>query len=93
MIIRHLSLVLGSVLLLAACAAPAPQEFAVSQPAVVSPPGTLFRANDPNVNDVLAKGFCADGYQKLDESTLPTDSGDLKAWRVQCAPRRTFLIF
>ena len=64
-----LSLVLGGVALLAACAAPAPQEFAVTQRSEPAPVGTLFRTSDPNINDVLAKGYCADGYEKLDAKT------------------------
>jgi hypothetical protein len=79
--------------ILAGCAAPQQQDFAVTASATASPPGTQFRSNDPNANDVLAKGVCADGYQKLDESTQPTDSGDLTEWHVRCTPYAAILPF
>lgn len=62
-----------------------PQEFAVSG-AAPAPAGTVFRNHDPAINDVEAKGYCADGYDKLGESKQPTDSGDLTVWQVRCTP-------
>ena len=62
------------------------QEFAVSgAPAVQT--GAVFRNADANLNDVLARQVCADGYEKLGEQSLPVDTGTLTLWRVRCAPR------
>ena len=62
-----------------------PQEFAVSGTAP-APADQVFRSHDPKINDVQARGYCADGYDKLAETTIPSDGGDLTEWRVRCTP-------
>jgi hypothetical protein len=62
----------------------APQTFAVV--GAIAPQADDFRNTDPNVNDVTARLYCADGYQKLDQATLPADPGSFEQWRVQCTP-------
>jgi len=47
---------------------------------------STFRNIDPKINEVQAQGYCADGYEKLSETTVPSDSGTLQEWRVRCAP-------
>jgi hypothetical protein len=49
----------------------------------------VFRNADPNVNDVVAKLYCAEGYQRLDEMSLPAEPGSFTVWRVQCTPYET----
>ncbi|HVJ53242.1 MAG TPA: hypothetical protein VM689_12305 [Aliidongia sp.] len=60
------------------------EEFTVTG-AVAQQAGT-FRNTDPNINDLNAKLVCADGYEKVDQATLPADPGSLEVWRVHCAP-------
>ncbi len=52
----------------------------------VAPQPADFRNADPQVNDQIAKLYCADGYHKLDEMTLPSDSGTFAVTRVECTP-------
>jgi hypothetical protein len=71
-----------------------PHKFAVTAQAEPSPPDALFRSHDPNLNDLKAKAYCADGYDKLDETTLPTNDGSLAQWQVRCTEYRvSFLPF
>ena len=84
----HFAAVLVGGLALSACSLlpPSPdQEFAVTGSAA-APADAMFRSHDPNINDVQARAYCADGYDKLSESTIPTDGGDLTEWRVRCTP-------
>ena len=69
----------------AACAPSYPQEFAVTG-APASQQGTMFRNSDPKINDVLARSYCADGYDKLSDQTQQTDSGPIEEWRIRCTP-------
>jgi len=78
---------------LVACAIE-PQKFAVTGQTEPSPTDALFRSHDPNVTDLKAKAYCADGYDKLDETTLPTNDGTLTQWQVRCTEYRvSFLPF
>ena len=83
---QDLIAVVSGLCLVAACTPLTPQPFAVTSSAETAPPGTMFRSNDPNINDVQAKGFCADGYEKLDESVQPSDGGNWTEWHVRCTP-------
>jgi hypothetical protein len=65
------------------------QEFAVTG-ASPSPAGTVFRTSDPNLTDAQAHDYCAGGYEKLSEQTMPTDSGTIQVWRVRCEPQAVF---
>jgi hypothetical protein len=80
------AIILSAALGLAGCGflpASQPEDFAVTG-APPSPAGTLFRSSDPDINAVQARGICADGYDKLGTSTLPTDSGTLEEWQLRC---------
>jgi len=66
-----------------------PQEFAVSA-ATPMPAPSLFGNTDPNLNDLLARQGCIDGYEKLAEQSVPADPGTLQIWRVRCAPHMPF---
>jgi len=71
-----------------------PQKFAVTAQSEPSPSDALFRSHDANLNDLKAKAYCADGYDKLDETTLPTYEGTLTQWQVRCTEYRvSFLPF
>jgi hypothetical protein len=60
-----------------------PQEFTVA--GVIGTPGASQFANtDPGINDVLAKQVCADGYEKLDEQSIPADKGSYSEWKLRC---------
>jgi hypothetical protein len=60
-----------------------PQEFTVA--GVIGTPGASQFANtDPGINDVLAKQVCADGYEKLDEQSIPADKGSYSQWKLRC---------
>jgi hypothetical protein len=58
------------------------------RPAVAKP----FQNTDPNINAVLAKQICVDDFQKLNQKTLPADSGTIDQWTVRCAPYHPTLI-
>jgi hypothetical protein len=62
-----------------------PQEFTVA--GVVGTPGASQFANtDPAIDAVLAKQICADGYEKLDEQSVPADKGSYSMWKLRCTP-------
>jgi len=89
---RHrleVALAAAALALLGGCVQTESQEFAVTA-ATPSPPGTMFRTSDPNVNDAQARAYCADGYEKLGEQSVATEDGMLQEWRVRCTPRATF---
>ncbi|HLY57795.1 MAG TPA: hypothetical protein VKS60_19685 [Stellaceae bacterium] len=87
--IRRCLTLAAAAALLSGCISTESQDFAVTG-AAPSPPGTVFRSTDPNVNDVEAKGYCAAGYEKLGEQTVATeDGGTLQEWRVRCIPYGT----
>lgn len=92
---RHqISLAVASLLMASALAACAPsyhQEFAVTG-ASPAPAGTEFRNSDPKINDVEARAYCADGYDKLSTQTQPSDSGPIEEWRVRCKPYTVSLL-
>jgi hypothetical protein len=69
----------------ASCAPSLQQEFAVTG-APPAPANTPFRNSDPNINDVEARAYCADGYEKISSESRPTDSGTIDQWRVRCTP-------
>jgi hypothetical protein len=48
----------------------------------------IFRNANPNLNDSLARLACVEGYEKLNEQTIPVDPGALDLWRVRCAPHQ-----
>ncbi len=81
---------IGAVGLLAALSglggcASTPQEFTVA--GVVGNPGASQFANtDPAIDGVLAKQICADGYDKLDEQSVPADKGSYSVWKLRCTP-------
>lgn len=59
------------------------QEFDVS---AAAPAQGVFRNADPALNDKQAQGICATGYERLNQSTLPTESGSLDVQHVRCTP-------
>ncbi len=70
---------------LAGCSNSTPQEFTVA--GIVANPGASQYANtDPAIDGVLAKQLCADGYDKLDETTVPADKGSYSQWKLRCTP-------
>jgi hypothetical protein len=74
---------------LAGCSS-TPQEFTVA--GVIGNPGASQFANtDPAINDVLAKQICTDGYEKLDEQSIPADKGSYSQWKLRCTPYRVSL--
>jgi hypothetical protein len=52
----------------------------------IAPQPDIFRNADPNVNDLTAKLYCAEGYERLEQTTLPADPGSFEVSRVQCTP-------
>ncbi len=78
------ALALG-VVCLGGCANSTPQEFTVA--GIVANPGASQYANtDPTIDAVLAKQLCADGYDKLDETSVPADKGSYSQWKLRCTP-------
>jgi hypothetical protein len=72
---------------LGGCTGGTPQEFTVA--GVMGNPGASEFANtDPAINDVLAKQICTDGYDKLDEQSIPADKGSYSQWKLRCTPYR-----
>jgi hypothetical protein len=61
------------------------QEFAVTGTVTAAQP-TAFLSTEPDVNAVVAKQMCADGYEVLGTSVLPSDKGDMTGWKVRCTP-------
>ncbi len=57
-----------------------------------SDPPKEFRNRNPNLNDLQAKYYCADGYEKVSTSQAPTDDGMLDVWQIRCA-RYSFSLF
>jgi hypothetical protein len=78
--------------MLAACGFLPPsqqQEFSVSSAVPTAEP-TPFNSNDPKVNDALARNYCADGYDHLDNGQTKTADGKVSVWRVSCAVHDSF---
>jgi len=70
---------------LAGCTGTTPQQFTVA--GLIANPGASQYANtDAGIAPVLAKLICADGYDKLDEKTVPADKGSYDQWKLQCTP-------
>jgi hypothetical protein len=67
------------------------QEFTVSGAVPAATPAP-FRNTDPQIDAVLARQYCADGYQKLGEASLPSDSGTLQQWQIRCTPYHPTLV-
>lgn len=87
-VLVRVSLAVLSVSMLGACGflpASRQQEFSVTGASPVQQ-AALFRNTDPNINDVLARQYCADGYQRLEQTTVAADPGSLERWRVRCTP-------
>jgi hypothetical protein len=62
-----------------------PQEFTISALAPAPAPKSL-QSQDPDLIAHQSRSYCADGYEKLNETNYPSDSGPLSAWRIRCAP-------
>jgi hypothetical protein len=71
---------------LAACGFLPPSEQQQFDVSAAAPSQGVFRNADSNLNDTLAQGICATGYEKLNQSTLPAESGSLDVVHVRCAP-------
>jgi hypothetical protein len=56
----------------------------------VSVTGAGFHNADPDIDAALAKRVCADGYDKLNEATLPSDGSGYDQWRLRCAGDHKF---
>ena len=70
---------------LGGCDRSTPQEFTVA--GVIGTPGASQFANvDPEIDAVLAKQICADGYEKLSEQSIAADKGSYAQWKLRCTP-------
>ncbi len=88
-------LVAAGALSLAGCGFFSPRieqpQFSVSAAPPVQP-AKEFRNGNPDLNDLQAKAYCADGYEKVAASQAPTDDSMLDVWQVRCA-RYGFSLF
>ena len=66
-----------------------PQDFAVSA-ALPKAQATPFNNNDPMVNDTLARAYCADGYDHLDDGRTRSADGAVSVWRISCTEHDSF---
>ncbi|WP_189042293.1 hypothetical protein [Aliidongia dinghuensis] len=60
-----------------------PEDFTVTG-VIANPGASQFANTDPAVDAVLAKQICADGYEKLDEQSVPADKGSFDKWKLRC---------